>query len=186
MPYLALPFYQSTRRSSLTPVPCVSPLFDRLLSTDCNCGCPVPPADSPSFPCTLCSPHHQICSKSFKRPQDLKKHERIHTSEHQTTHKHSKAASKDGKPSSKRSRTSISSEQSWSGASDASNGAFLLLHLFPVVRGFGAKSTLCHRRWCFASLLDRCFGPLPQHTSTRRPLRLPSVPSPAVPGFNSY
>lgn len=33
----------------------------------------------------------QICSKSFKRPQDLKKHEKIHTAEHHETHKQSKA-----------------------------------------------------------------------------------------------
>jgi hypothetical protein len=33
----------------------------------------------------------EICSKSFKRPQDLKKHEKIHTEEHHAQHKHSKA-----------------------------------------------------------------------------------------------
>ena len=33
----------------------------------------------------------QICKKSFKRPQDLKKHEKIHTEEHHQQHKHSKA-----------------------------------------------------------------------------------------------
>ena len=33
----------------------------------------------------------QICSKSFKRPQDLKKHEKIHTEEHHQHHKQSKA-----------------------------------------------------------------------------------------------
>ncbi|KAJ7246291.1 hypothetical protein B0H12DRAFT_1126578 [Mycena haematopus] len=32
-----------------------------------------------------------ICRKSFKRPQDLKKHEKIHTEEHHAQHKHSKA-----------------------------------------------------------------------------------------------
>ncbi|KDQ63333.1 hypothetical protein JAAARDRAFT_169045 [Jaapia argillacea MUCL 33604] len=32
-----------------------------------------------------------ICQKSFKRPQDLKKHEKIHTEEHHQQHKHSKA-----------------------------------------------------------------------------------------------
>ncbi|KAK4057947.1 hypothetical protein OIO90_001166 [Microbotryomycetes sp. JL221] len=32
-----------------------------------------------------------ICSKAFKRPQDLKKHEKIHTEEHHQNHKHSKA-----------------------------------------------------------------------------------------------
>ncbi|KAJ6520053.1 hypothetical protein C8R45DRAFT_953723 [Mycena sanguinolenta] len=32
-----------------------------------------------------------ICKKSFKRPQDLKKHEKIHTEEHHAQHKHSKA-----------------------------------------------------------------------------------------------
>src|SRR6267154_2937180 len=34
---------------------------------------------------------YQICKKSFKRPQDLKKHEKIHTEEHHAQHKHSKA-----------------------------------------------------------------------------------------------
>lgn len=33
----------------------------------------------------------QICGKAFKRPQDLKKHEKIHTAEHHSAHKHSKA-----------------------------------------------------------------------------------------------
>ena len=33
----------------------------------------------------------EVCSKSFKRPQDLKKHEKIHTEEHHMQHKHSKA-----------------------------------------------------------------------------------------------
>ncbi|KAF8560175.1 hypothetical protein OG21DRAFT_1594118 [Imleria badia] len=33
----------------------------------------------------------EICKKSFKRPQDLKKHEKIHTEEHHVQHKHSKA-----------------------------------------------------------------------------------------------
>lgn len=32
-----------------------------------------------------------VCKKSFKRPQDLKKHEKIHTEEHHAQHKHSKA-----------------------------------------------------------------------------------------------
>ncbi|KAK2461591.1 hypothetical protein APHAL10511_006054 [Amanita phalloides] len=32
-----------------------------------------------------------VCKKSFKRPQDLKKHEKIHTEEHHQQHKHSKA-----------------------------------------------------------------------------------------------
>ncbi|KAG6832537.1 hypothetical protein H0H92_000166 [Tricholoma furcatifolium] len=38
---------------------------------------------------TPLKPH--ICKKSFKRPQDLKKHEKIHTEEHHQQHKHSKA-----------------------------------------------------------------------------------------------
>ncbi|OCH89569.1 hypothetical protein OBBRIDRAFT_732486 [Obba rivulosa] len=33
----------------------------------------------------------EVCKKSFKRPQDLKKHEKIHTEEHHVQHKHSKA-----------------------------------------------------------------------------------------------
>ncbi|KAF9076053.1 hypothetical protein BDP27DRAFT_1414602 [Rhodocollybia butyracea] len=33
----------------------------------------------------------EICKKCFKRPQDLKKHEKIHTEEHHAQHKHSKA-----------------------------------------------------------------------------------------------
>ncbi|KAI8995294.1 hypothetical protein BD414DRAFT_562156 [Trametes punicea] len=33
----------------------------------------------------------EICKKPFKRPQDLKKHEKIHTEEHHVQHKHSKA-----------------------------------------------------------------------------------------------
>ncbi|TDL28235.1 hypothetical protein BD410DRAFT_894317 [Rickenella mellea] len=33
----------------------------------------------------------EVCNKSFKRPQDLKKHEKIHTEEHHAQHKHSKA-----------------------------------------------------------------------------------------------
>lgn len=32
-----------------------------------------------------------ICRKQFKRPQDLKKHEKIHTEEHHQVHRHSKA-----------------------------------------------------------------------------------------------
>lgn len=42
---------------------------------------------NPSFPQRF----PQICKKSFKRPQDLKKHEKIHTEEHHMQHKHSKA-----------------------------------------------------------------------------------------------
>ncbi|KZT30725.1 hypothetical protein NEOLEDRAFT_1053378 [Neolentinus lepideus HHB14362 ss-1] len=41
---------------------------------------------------TPLKPHScDICKKSFKRPQDLKKHEKIHTEEHHAQHKHSKA-----------------------------------------------------------------------------------------------
>ncbi|KAK0500613.1 hypothetical protein EDD18DRAFT_1145129 [Armillaria luteobubalina] len=41
---------------------------------------------------TPLKPHScEICQKSFKRPQDLKKHEKIHTEEHHAQHKHSKA-----------------------------------------------------------------------------------------------
>lgn len=38
-------------------------------------------------------PHEcETCGKAFKRPQDLKKHEKIHTEQHHVQHKHSKAA----------------------------------------------------------------------------------------------
>ncbi|KAH8835874.1 hypothetical protein DL96DRAFT_1702829 [Flagelloscypha sp. PMI_526] len=42
----------------------------------------------------------EVCKKSFKRPQDLKKHEKIHTEEHHAAHKHSKAitVSESGQP----------------------------------------------------------------------------------------
>ena len=41
---------------------------------------------------TPLKPHNcAVCNKRFKRPQDLKKHEKIHTEEHHAQHKHSKA-----------------------------------------------------------------------------------------------
>lgn len=41
---------------------------------------------------TALKPHVcDICKKTFKRPQDLKKHEKIHTEEHHAQHRHSKA-----------------------------------------------------------------------------------------------
>ncbi|KAH9459693.1 hypothetical protein Pst134EB_007923 [Puccinia striiformis f. sp. tritici] len=42
---------------------------------------------------TPLKPHNcEVCGKAFKRPQDLKKHEKIHTELHHIVHKHSKAA----------------------------------------------------------------------------------------------
>ncbi|KAG6333707.1 hypothetical protein ID866_5390, partial [Astraeus odoratus] len=64
---------------------------------------PLSPVHTPLKPhvCEVCVPScrfllplipfPQICKKSFKRPQDLKKHEKIHTEEHHAQHKHSKA-----------------------------------------------------------------------------------------------
>ncbi|KAG6817730.1 hypothetical protein H0H87_004521 [Tephrocybe sp. NHM501043] len=50
------------------------------------------PFRSPATVHTPLKPHVcEICKKSFKRPQDLKKHEKIHTEEHHQQHKHSKA-----------------------------------------------------------------------------------------------
>ncbi len=47
---------------------------------------------APSTVHTPLKPHVcEICKKPFKRPQDLKKHEKIHTEEHHAQHKHSKA-----------------------------------------------------------------------------------------------
>lgn len=45
----------------------------------------------PSSLMTLLNCWFQICKKTFKRPQDLKKHEKIHTEEHHAQHRHSKA-----------------------------------------------------------------------------------------------
>ena len=45
----------------------------------------------PLSACLSLTPTVQICKKTFKRPQDLKKHEKIHTEEHHAQHKHSKA-----------------------------------------------------------------------------------------------
>ncbi|KAG6879869.1 hypothetical protein C0992_010538 [Termitomyces sp. T32_za158] len=58
--------------------PSYSPLFRRFCSS--------PAVHTPLKP-HVC----EICKKSFKRPQDLKKHEKIHTEEHHQQHKHSKA-----------------------------------------------------------------------------------------------
>ena len=65
------PFLQSIHRSN--------PIFARSLSHHLI------------FPFNSNSHIQQICKKSFKRPQDLKKHEKIHTEEHHQQHKHSKA-----------------------------------------------------------------------------------------------
>lgn len=45
----------------------------------------------PSYSMTPLNCCFQICKKTFKRPQDLKKHEKIHTEEHHAQHRHSKA-----------------------------------------------------------------------------------------------
>jgi hypothetical protein len=62
-----------------------------------------PPFAATAVPGHSCSPRSatvhtplkphvcDICNKTFKRPQDLKKHEKIHTQEHHVQHKHSKA-----------------------------------------------------------------------------------------------
>src|SRR6266850_5211787 len=51
-----------------------------------------PSTYSPPLVHTPLKPHIcEICNKTFKRPQDLKKHEKIHTEEHHAQHKHSKA-----------------------------------------------------------------------------------------------
>ena len=65
--------------SLLTPSPVHTPLKPHV--------CEVLVVRSPSCP----AHPPQICKKSFKRPQDLKKHEKIHTEEHHAQHKHSKA-----------------------------------------------------------------------------------------------
>ena len=49
-----------------------------------------------------------ICQKSFKRPQDLKKHEKIHTEAHHVQHKHSKAITVKGEA--QRTKTSTKNE----------------------------------------------------------------------------
>ena len=48
---------------------------------------PVHPRVAANSPCLAL----KICKKPFKRPQDLKKHEKIHTEAHHVQHKHSKA-----------------------------------------------------------------------------------------------
>ncbi|CAH7666531.1 hypothetical protein BY996DRAFT_6417403 [Phakopsora pachyrhizi] len=46
---------------------------------------------------TPLKPHNcEVCGKAFKRPQDLKKHEKIHTEQHHIQHKHSKAVTVPG------------------------------------------------------------------------------------------
>ncbi|KAH9825224.1 hypothetical protein DFH28DRAFT_19887 [Melampsora americana] len=48
---------------------------------------------------TPLKPHNcEVCGKAFKRPQDLKKHEKIHTEEHHIQHKHSKAMTQPAYP----------------------------------------------------------------------------------------
>ena len=91
----------------------------------------------------------QICKKSFKRPQDLKKHEKIHTEEHHAQHRHSKALTvPDPTQPSHLHRDSVSddrnrhhpkpvalhSKQDPSRLSDGSHGPFLL----------ASHSALCH------------------------------------------
>ncbi|KAI9454160.1 hypothetical protein BJY52DRAFT_774192 [Lactarius psammicola] len=54
----------------------------------------------------------EICKKTFKRPQDLKKHEKIHTEEHHAQHKHSKAVTVPDSVYSRNRRESVDDDSS--------------------------------------------------------------------------
>ncbi|KAJ6621100.1 hypothetical protein B0H10DRAFT_2215368 [Mycena sp. CBHHK59/15] len=94
-----------------------------------------PPAQSATTSQAISEPHVcEICKKSFKRPQDLKKHEKIHTEEHHAQHKHSKAitvadpAYVSRAPPSKSSSTGsgslTSAQRAQSHSSSASDGSY--------------------------------------------------------------
>lgn len=76
---------------------------------------------------TPLKPHQcDVCQKTFKRPQDLKKHEKIHTEAHHQQHKHSKAITvKESHPSISSANNSSNSSNS-SGTSGGGSVASLL------------------------------------------------------------
>ncbi|KAJ8488137.1 hypothetical protein ONZ51_g3731 [Trametes cubensis] len=64
-----------------------------------------------------------ICKKPFKRPQDLKKHEKIHTEEHHAQHKHSKAITVSDPAYSQRQVPVARAKSTSAPLSDSSSGA---------------------------------------------------------------